>query len=734
MMPKHLLCPMHSFLLRTFFLFLPFCAVAQLQDGAFAPDFELQDLNGNTWHLYELLESGKHVILDFSATWCHPCWDYHETGTLNEAYTLYGPNGTNELMIFMIEGDEKTNVSCLYNLPDCSYSTQGDWTSGTLYPIINDDFIADVYEISGWPTHFHICPNKLINNTSQPSLETIEYFLQSCAEPVGQNNASIAAFTTYSGEFCRTITTTPTIEVQNLGQQNMERASASCYVNGELQSTTSWEGHVIPFDTFSLSFPEITIEEEATVMIRIDSVNGLTDDDISNNEVSAQFTPTLSSTENRLQLELKTNTLPKGVYWEVTNSDSAVLYKGGNPKVIGKEDDGGTYTSLNAVYNIWIPLPGDGCYKFSVYDANDANEGVDYYKIKGPTGEVIAQAPYVQSSKHVLFNIIQANHPIVNNGAINKVYGLPAYFCSPQEYSISIDLLNLGEDNITQAEIEILENNQLVSNVSWSGDITPGEQANIAFPALMFDTGKDIVIRIDSVNGSTDVYAYQNEWTIDLPRNISKEDTILMEFMVDPWAYENYWQLTNSSGDVLYSGGNTKVGPNGGGLMNASSNDPGAYMYGTLVQVEFQLPEIHDCYSFLLVDSYGNGLYTGAYVSFSEKKTGKLIYRKDYNYIPFFDEEEVVIEVDPKTVSVQPVSTIEEVLVYPNPNNGQFEISSRENIIKVELFTTFGQQVFSTLEFESNQLTDISSQPSGIYFLKLIAKDGREMVKKVVKQ
>ena len=381
---------MRSFLLRALFLCMPCCAFAQLEDGSFAPDFELQDLNGNTWHLYELLEAGKHVILDFSATWCSPCWAYHESGVLNEAYTLYGPEGTDELMIFMIEGDDQTNVDCLYDLPDCSYTTKGDWTAGTLYPIINDDYIADAYKIEGWPTQFHICPYKLINNTNQPSLETIDYFLHSCVEPVGEHNASIEAFTSYSGDFCHSIATAPSIKVTNQGHQVIEHATASCYINGELRSTITWEGHVIPFDTFTLFFPETTISEAANVLVRIDSVNRVIDDHMGDNHVSAQFIPAPARTQNRMQLELRTNAVPEGVYWEVTNSDSAVLYKGGNATVIGKEDDGGTYTGSNTLHTIPIPLPGDGCYAFSIYDINGMNTGVDYYKITGASGELIA--------------------------------------------------------------------------------------------------------------------------------------------------------------------------------------------------------------------------------------------------------------------------------------------------------------------------------------------------------
>ncbi|HSF88656.1 MAG TPA: T9SS type A sorting domain-containing protein [Saprospiraceae bacterium] len=720
---------MRSFLLRVLFLCMPCCAIAQLEDGSFAPDFELQDLNGNTWHLYELLESGKHVILDFSATWCAPCWWYHETGLLNEAYALYGPEGTNELMIFMIEGDDQTNVACLYDLPDCSNTTQGDWTAGTLYPIINDDHIADAYEIEGWPTQFYICPYKLIYNTNQPNLETIDYFLHSCAEPVGQHNASIEAFTSYSGDFCHSISTTPSLVVTNQGHQTIAHATAACYINGELRSTTTWEGHVIPFDTFFLSFPEVTLVEDATVLVRISSVNGVMDDDMSDNDISVQFTSTPSMTQNRLQLELKTNLLPEGVYWEVTNGDSAVLYKGGNPTVIGKEDDGGTYTDRNTVYTISIPLPGDGCYAFSVHDKNGANAGVDYYKITGPAGEVLAQAGNVPFYKRELLNIQQADQPIPNNGAINNIYGVPAAFCSRQAYSFSIDLLNLGEATITEAEIEILENNQRLSFVPWSGEIHPGEQANIAFPALTFDAGKDIVIRIVSVNGSADTYTYQNESTIDLIQHLSEENVISMKIKLDPWAYENYWQLTNSSGDVLYSGGNTKVGPDGGGLKTALSSDPGTYAPGALVKIDFQLPDTHECYTFLLVDSYGNGMYSGSYVTFTEKGTGELIYSKDYTYLLPFDEEEVLFEVDPTTVSIQPISNFEDLLVYPNPVDGalyvSFEVKSTMPLA-ISVINSLGEMIFTSPEviYSSgivNYTIDLPELAAGVYAVRVVS-------------
>jgi hypothetical protein len=74
------------------------------------------------------------------------------------------------------------------------------------------------------------------------------------------------------------------------------------------------------------------------------------------------------------------------------------------------------------------------------------------------------------------------------------------------------------------------------------------------------------------------------------------------------------------------------------------------------------------------------------------------------------------------------------VSVFPNPTSGLLEISCPGKKIRIEMFTILGKEVFSTPFFNTGRIIDISSQPAGIYFLKLVSDDGRETIRKIIRK
>ena len=138
-----------------------FTGSAQLTNGSIAPDFNLTDINGNTHHLYDYLNQGKAVIVEFFACHCPTCWNYHLTERLDSLNESYGPNGTDQIITLMIEYDEN-NGSNEFN--GTGGWTAGDWVTNNSVPMINaegtDRSVFDDYDLVYFTQVYKICPDK----------------------------------------------------------------------------------------------------------------------------------------------------------------------------------------------------------------------------------------------------------------------------------------------------------------------------------------------------------------------------------------------------------------------------------------------------------------------------------------------------------------------------------------------------------------------------------------------
>ena len=215
---------------------------AQLPNGTIAPNFELTDLNSVTHKLYEdYTDLGYTVFIDFSAVWCGPCWSYHTSHALKDVYENHGPLGhpgvnastTNDVMVFFIEGDENSETC----LGGTGCGTQGDWITGTPYPIIctdansgfgNPASIASTWAISGWPTVYQVCPDRTLQSIGQA--QSLYSLVNACLPPPSFNDDARSFMNSSASSGCSSIE--PVITIQNYGLNNLTEVTIDVSVNG----------------------------------------------------------------------------------------------------------------------------------------------------------------------------------------------------------------------------------------------------------------------------------------------------------------------------------------------------------------------------------------------------------------------------------------------------------------------------------------------------------------------
>ncbi|MBL7764753.1 MAG: T9SS type A sorting domain-containing protein [Chitinophagaceae bacterium] len=228
-------------------------AHAQLSDGCKANDFTFTALNGGqTINLYSMLDSGKYVFLDVSATWCGPCWNYHNSNALDDLFTQHGPGTTsNDVRVIWVDGDAATTDA---DMNGTGTNTQGNWISGTPFPMCNpaaalvNPFNND-YEIGYFPTIYMICPDRTIKEVGQLTAAQLYAQVSPTASCPPKINVDVTP-TDISGKlFSCTGAFTLNLTIKNRGFNTLTSATINAKNGATVVGSQAWSGSLATYQT-----------------------------------------------------------------------------------------------------------------------------------------------------------------------------------------------------------------------------------------------------------------------------------------------------------------------------------------------------------------------------------------------------------------------------------------------------------------------------------------------------
>lgn len=277
--------------------------------------------------------------------------------------------------------------------------------------------------------------------------------------------------------------------------------------------------------------------------------------------------------------------------------------------------------------------------------------------------------------------------------------------------ALSGTLTNYGTQTLTQDSIYYTIDGGIPQAILWTGSLASFLSTSISLPAQNFSPGTHTVtITSAAPNAGVDADPANNSrTTVFTVASATAQYTLNLQ--TGDLGSNISWELTDQNDAVLYSGGPYTD--------NAS---------GQVVNQSWCLPR--GCYKFTVFSANGSGMQ-GNLVNgtFSIKNiAGTTVAQlQQVN----FGAQVTVNVCQGQGVGVSEVTTsLENILVYPNPSAGLFNVDNVQAATQVTVTDALGR-IITTQELTGKQTEQInlSGKESGVYFLKFSTANGNALKK-----
>jgi len=264
-------------------------------------------------------------------------------------------------------------------------------------------------------------------------------------------------------------------------------------------------------------------------------------------------------------------------------------------------------------------------------------------------------------------------------------------------------LANFGQEPLTSVDIIYHVNSQNQQTYNWTGNLSYLSSEEIELPEVNFSVlaANEAIVFLANPNGTNDQFLQNDTISKTFNAAVVTPNTVKLMLKLDTNPQETTWEVTNSEGSILFSGGPYTQA-------------------GALIQETFVFDE-SDCHVFTIHDSGNNGLAVPGFFALFYGGNNQIVSGTSFGSMAVAQ-----FDVD-ATVGFEELSKPVEISVYPNPvvNQGFISFTLLENNpVTIEIFNSVGQLVSKNEKGMMNPgMYDFELEAKGlnkgVYFVKV---------------